>query len=179
MARRLFQRLPNTFSRSPRRRTLIEAGFQPDPIDLSPDQVDIWARTLGNDYKLAQRVSRLAARFPAGTLPELVAYDWLQRQRLYFDYQVAINGGRTRAGGSVPDFVIYSGGDADAWLVQGEYWHGLAAGRTRDSTALARIPGQRVNGATIRRVVQLWEEDIYKRRPEVFTYALAGLDLRG
>lgn len=181
MAKSAFKRLQNRFTskRARRRQQADFGGIQPEQIDLTDDQLDTWARVLGGDMALARRVARLKAQFPAGTLPELVSYDWLVRQNLAFDYQVSVNGGRTRSGGSVPDFVIYTGGgDADAWLVQGEYWHGQGNARTRDETALAKIPGQYVNGAAIRRVMQLWENDIYRRRPEVFNLALAGLEIR-
>jgi hypothetical protein len=66
-----------------------------------------------------------------------------------------------------------------AWRIQGEYWHTQADKRARDFDEVARLLGQYVNGARIETVVDLWEGDVYRRRPLVFRLAMVGSGLRG
>lgn len=137
-------------------------------------------RRLGGDRALAKRVRSLQAKFPVGTVPELVVYDFLRREGLSFDFQVEMMGGWGFRGGLIPDFIVYQDRtSADAWQVAGTYWHSVARKGLYDQTVKWRMLGQIVNGATIKRVIELWESDIYLRRPSVFYLALAGLEMRG
>ena len=131
------------------------------------------------DRQEAKRIMKLQETYPQGSLPELVTYDWLDRQGYQFFYQVALLGGRTVAGGVLPDFVVgFDSSRAYAWNVQGEYWHTLAGKPEKDAADALRMKGLNVYGYTIKDVIPLWEFDIYNKRPGIFYAALAGMSLR-
>lgn len=142
-----------------------------------------FTRRLLGDVKTAKRCRTLQDRFPTATLPELVTYDFLQQKNIRFDFQPALFGGRNVRGGVVPDFMVYRGGGGVAWLIQGDYFHGqqfqAKFGQVgRDRAAKLRLVGKSFNGVEIKAVISLWEEDIYSKRPQVFEYALNGIELR-
>lgn len=145
-------------------------------FDLTDTEYATLLRALG-DGALAKRIQKLQKRFPVGTVPELVTYDWLDRQHMDFEYQVALYGGRTRAGGIIPDFVLRQGGQTVVWMIQGNYWHTLGNRAQVDEAQRLRLMGTRINGEPIRRVVYLWESRILGDRPRVFTLATAGVEL--
>ena len=65
-------------------------------------------------------------------------------------------------------------------LIQGEYWHSRkTAHGQKDAVVKLQMLGQDVNGVRIKSVVELWENDIYHKRPRVFDLALIGIGLRG
>ncbi len=139
-------------------------------------------RRLG-DAATAKRVRALQAEMggvSSGTVPELVTYDWLKRGGWRFIYQAELYGGRATAGGLLPDFVVETGaGTGMAWQIQGEYWHGKTNEKAvSDAAAALRLLGQVVGGIRIDKVINLWEQDLYTKRPQVFEYALAGISLR-
>ena len=176
-----FKRLSKRgFGGGQRRRALrVERAKHPLGVLLAgTEDADGLARRLG-DARLAKRVRALQAQFPQGSVPELVVYDWLRSQGILFDYQVELYGGRGTRGGLIPDFVLYQNGSADVWQVQGEYWHSLRQKGFRDETANLRMLGQVINGTRVARVVELWEGDIYRQRPQIFYMALGGLEMRG
>ena len=148
--------------------------------DVSETTVNMLAKRLGGDRDLAAKIVSLQQKFPKGTTPELVVYEWLRRQGYAFAYQVELYGGRRFEGGLVPDFAIFRDRtNADVWQVQGEYWHSIARKGFHDKTSNLRMLGQIIQGSTVSRVLELWEDDIYTKRPQVFYLALAGLGLRG
>ena len=130
------------------------------------------------DERTAQRVARLQGEFPLASVPELVVYDWLGRQQIPFTFQGSLFGGRAMKGGAVPDFVVNDGGRGLVWRVQGTYWHTQPGARNKDLIEKLRMLGAEFDGLRIEAVVDLWEEDIYRRRPEIFRLALAGVGLR-
>lgn len=143
------------------------------------DAVDVLLERMGEtDRRLGKRLLGLSQRFPGGSLPEWIVYDWLTRNDVPFQYQTELYGGRQYRGGILPDFVVFVGGAAMAWRVQGEYWHTRADKRARDFDEVARLLGQYVQGARIERVVDLWESDVYRRRPLIFRLAMVGSGLR-
>jgi hypothetical protein len=147
--------------------------------DVSDTTVNDLARRLGGDRALASKIVALQRKFPRGTVPELVVYDWLRRQGYSFAYQVELYGGRRFEGGLVPDFVLFQDRtNADVWQVQGEYWHSISRKGFKDKGDNWRMLGQIIQGATVKRVIELWEDDLYLKRPQVFYLALAGLSLR-
>lgn len=155
--------------------------FAPAPSSQAPslqpvEYTDLLAKV--GDASTVKRLLSLKQRFPVGTYPELLTYDWLQRQRLLFEYQVETYGGRGAPGALIPDFVIYEGRGADVWLVQGEYWHTLVGRRQHDEAARLRLLGKLINGVKVNGVIELWEDDIYRHRPNVFWQALAGMEMR-
>lgn len=139
--------------------------------------LDLVTRQIGGDEKLAKRVMKLKEKYPQGTAPELIVYDWLTRQSVPFSYQAVLFGGRAQRGGLLPDFVV-TYGRTMAWQVQGEYWHSTKLKGDNDYYANLRMLGQVVDGQRIEQVVELWEDDIYHRRPGVLWNALAGVGLR-
>lgn len=145
-------------------------------LDLTPEEIDEWGRLLG-DYRLAKKLYTMKQQMSRATLPELVAYDWLQSQGMFFTYQAYVNGGRTVKGGAVLDFLIDQGGRGLAWRIQGNYFHTLGQISPRDEVQKATLPGSVANGLRIETVVDLWESACYRRRPEVFLLGLAGIEI--
>ncbi len=133
-----------------------------------------------DDEKLAKRLVKLQKEFPQATLPELVTYNWLQREHMRFQFQVELFGGRRVRGGLLPDFVVMMGSRTLAWQVQGEYWHSVGLKGDSDRTANLRMLGQIVNGRRIDGVVELWETDLYQRskRTTTLRLALSGVGMR-
>lgn len=139
-------------------------------------------RRLG-DAALAKRIRVLQAQYggvSSGTVPELVTYDWLQRSGYRFIFQAELYGGRATAGGILPDFIVETGaGSGAAWNIQGEYWHGKTQEKAQsDAAEVLRMIGLVVQGIRIDKVLYLWEQDLYDKRPQVFQYAVAGIALR-
>ena len=88
-------------------------------------------------------------------------------------------GGRRTKGGLVPDFVVQYGGKGLAWQIQGEYWHARTrAHGQKDFANVARLIGADYHDIRINAVVELWELDIYRKRPRIFQYGLNGIGLR-
>jgi hypothetical protein len=133
-------------------------------------------RTLG-DPALAKRVLTLQKKNPLGTLPELVAMDWLNSRHFQYYYQVHVLGGR-RAGGLVHDFVIpQSASSTLALLVNGSYWHSGFAQKEQDSSAKIRLIGTNVFGFHIDQVVEVWDTKLYSDRDKTMNAAMAGVEL--
>ena len=145
------------------------------PIDLVDDRVRQAERQLG-DLKLAKKVVKLQDEFPAGTLPELTAMEWLRSRHHTYFYQVEVLGGRP-AGGLVPDFVLPRGGEALALLVHGTYWHEGFAQKQRDATSVTRIKGSVVFGHRITDVVEVWDTKLFDDRTNTMNAAVAGVGL--
>ncbi len=154
----------------------------PVQVDTTPDELDALIRLVG-DVRLAKRIMALRVRYPNGTTPELAVFDWLQQQKwIEFEYQVNMYGGRRAPSGvgMVPDFVVWTdASNAMVWQVQGEYWHTVGNKEEQDRANNLRMLGQVINGARIGAVVELWEDDIYRKRGALFAAALAGVGLRG
>lgn len=133
-----------------------------------------------DDEKLAKRLVKLQEKFPVATLPELVVYNWLEKEHVKFEFQVELFGGRRLRGGLLPDFVVERGAGAIAWQVQGEYWHSQALKDDGDRIANLRMLGQVVRGRRIEKVVELWENDLYRKslRNTVMSLALSGVGFR-
>lgn len=177
-------------SRKYKRLTTLSGGHgrkaQPFTSELgnpSQDFVDQEAqriRSLLNDEPLARKVESLKQSNPNGSLPELVTLEWLIREQVRYTYQGGLFGAKTAKGGLLPDFVIDAGGgDAIVWQVQGEYWHSRQAQHGQNDFANnLRMLGQVIEGLRISKVVELWETDIYKKRPLIFQAAMAGMGLR-
>lgn len=146
------------------------------PPDIQDDGFDALIRKL-KDPVLAKRVYNLRDQFPDGTVPELVAMDWLNRSQVKYIYQ-AQYGIRGHRGLVMPDFVIDSNGMGSAWQIQGEYWHTKRKTPEYDRRQRQQILNEDVNGITIKRYVELWESDIYNKNPDVFVMAMAGIQLR-
>lgn len=180
--RKRFKRLPTLGGIGVRQAKPKLSFPSPLPADTTDDEFDALVRLVGSEA-LAKRVLALKRKYPNGTNPELVVFDWLQRQGwIQFEYQVDMFGGRRAPAGEgiVPDFIVWTDASwAMAWNVQGEYWHGQSGGKRRDELARLKLLGAYIQGARIGAVVELWESDIYRKRDVVFSAALAGVGLRG
>lgn len=64
-----------------------------------------------------------------------------------------------------------------AWLVQGDYWHTRAEVAESDVSDKLRLLGTMFHGVQIEQVIELWEQRIYKDRPEIFELAVMGIEL--
>ncbi len=173
-----FQRAP-AFAKEPKQFPTFETEIERG-IDGSDPVLQSLIQRLGGDSSLAKRILSLQKKFPVATIPEMIVYDWLRREGLSFEFQVEILGGRNFSGGLVPDFVLYQDRtNADIWQVQGDYFHSISRKGFHDQTSQWRMLGQIVNGATVKRVIELWERDLYALRPQIFYLALAGISMRG
>jgi len=143
------------------------------PLDIVDEKTRQTERVLG-DLTQAKRVIKLQEEFPRGTLPELVAMDWLNSRHHHYFYQVEVLGGR-RAGGLVPDFVLPKGGEALAILVQGTYWHEGFENVQKTQTAVERLKGSIVFGQRISEVVEVWDRKLFEDRDRVMGLAVVGI----
>lgn len=150
-------------------------------IQLVPEEEQDLIRKLGGNSeakRIAKRIISYKGVYPTASYPELISYDWLSRNGVKFTFQAHLFGGRSVKGGLVPDFIVQRGGFADVWQIQGEYWHSQFGSRIKDESAKLRYRGQYFDGARIERVLNVWEDDIYQKRPHVFMWALNGMELR-
>lgn len=155
----------------------VPLGNRPD---LYPEELnDLW-RKLGrtqDDLRLAKRVLKLKLQYPAGTIPELIAMDFLLQEKARFVFQQDFAGGRAALGGLVVDFFIDKGGSGLVWMIQGEYFHSQFPQVQKDAAAKAILLGSYINGRQIKRVVEIWENKIYENRPEVFKFGFEGIEI--
>ena len=153
------------------------SGAERRPLNLISDKERELTRTLKGDRTLARRVLTLQEKNPLGTVPELVAMDWLNTRHHKYFYQVQVLGGR-RAGGLVPDFVIPQGaGTTLALLVHGTYWHEGFAKKERDKGSKIRLIGTNVFGFRIDQVVEVWDNRLYTDRERTMNAAMAGVEI--
>ena len=149
-------------------------------LDLVPEEEKNLIRRLGGDSearRLAKRIIKYKGVYPTASYPELITYDWLDENGVRFIFQAHLFGGRSLRGGLVPDFLIQRGGFLTVWQIQGVYWHSQFGSRQRDDNAKLRYLGQEFNGNRINSVLNIWEDDIYEKRPQVFLWAMSGLEL--
>lgn len=178
---------PTKLKRMPRmkgakRRKLPDmTGAAPKVAEREPDALQELIRDLGGrsaDVKLAKRVLNMKPEYPAASIPELIVHCWLTDKKIPFTYQAMLFGGRRAKGGLVPDFVVQYGGLGLAWQVQGRYWHRRDSEHgQKDTVSQLRLVGTVYHGVTITAMVELWEPQIYRQRPRIFEYALAGIGL--
>jgi hypothetical protein len=156
-------------------------GGDPKIAEREEDKVQRLTRELGGttaDNKLAKRVVGMMPTYPAASAIELITFDWLTAQQIKFEFQATLFGGRRAKGGILPDFVVQGAGGWLAWLINGEYWHNQAMNMGRDDIAKMKLVGADYKGMRITGMVELWERDVLRKRPQVFTQALLGIGLR-
>lgn len=73
---------------------------------------------------------------PAGSKEEYYTATALDVMGLQYSYQVPMAGGRSRRGGQMLDFVVYTPGKTTVVDVRGVYWH---TGRHEDSLDIERV----------------------------------------
>lgn len=156
-------------------------GGDPRIAEREEDKVQRLTRELGGttaDNKLAKRVVGMMPTYPAASAIELVTYDWLTANQIQFDFQAVLYGGRRAEGGILPDFVVMGATGWLAWLINGEYWHSQAINQGRDEIARMKLVGADYKGVRITSMVELWEKDVLRKRPQVFEQGLIGIGLR-
>jgi hypothetical protein len=116
-------------------------------------------------------------KYPNGTVPELVAMDWLDQQKIEYIYLAQIFGGHARRGGVEVDLLFEYAGRGIAILVQGDYWHTRPEVAASDVVDRLRFLGATYHGITIDKVVACWENRIYNDRPQIFELAVLGIEL--
>lgn len=148
-------------------------------LNVMPEQLALIAQRIGD--RRARDVWKLKMKGVQGSLPELCAYEWLEKRKLVFEFQTSLMGGRRVSGGAVMDFLIYglSANGIMCWRIQGEYWHTGPDVERKDFVQKARLRGLKIGGVPVVEVVDVWESDVYDRYPEVFVRAEAGIGLRG
>jgi hypothetical protein len=178
-----FNRIPAF--RLPRNRYQSKTSFPssysfPGIVNVAGDSFGDLVRLLNNNEKLAKRVIRLQQQYPYATLPELITIDWLNANNEQYIYQFAVLGGRWAPAGQgmIPDFLVFRGDQADAWLIQGEYWHSLYQQREFDKIVIARLTRMLGNELPLGKVIELWEDDIYRYTPTIFELAKNGIQWR-
>ena len=112
----------------------------------------------------------------AGTLPELLTYQWLLDGEYTFEFQRIVGGMSGRP--IVPDFIIFnmSYNGVYIWRVQGEYWHSSTVEHDRIQKEYLRA--MKIYSMPVVAVVDLWETDCYDRYPEIYLQAEQGYGLR-
>lgn len=156
---------------------LTGAGVQ--QLNLIPPEHDRLVRRVG--MRRAKRIIKVLDVYHAAiTIPEAIAYAWLEDHNYSFDFQSSVLGGLHIRGGAVLDFLIYdmSHEGLYAWRVQGDHWHGTERKQMRDRMQKDRVRGIWIGGAPIVEVVDLWENDLYDLWPEVLEYAAMGIEVR-
>lgn len=121
----------------------------------------------------------LKKEFPYGTVPELLALDFLRSHREQYIYQAQLLGG-FRPGGVVPDFLVMRNAAITALLIQGNYWHNLPGMKQADEVDKYRLLGTTYEGRRIQRVVFVWETRLIsgrEGRDSVMENALSGIEL--
>jgi len=149
-------------------------------IDLESDELVALIRTLGNNSqakRLARRVMRLRREFPRGTVPELVAVDWMRRNGHWYVYQAPLLGGRSSKGGAVADIVTQSGGKGIVIRIQGDYWHSLRPQAERDQASKITLIGATYAGLRVDYVIDAWENKLYRNPGYVLSQAMIGVEL--
>jgi len=123
--------------------------------------------------KLAAQFLALKKQFPTMTLPEGLAYIWLQSKRIDFQYQAEAFGARRFFGGAVPDFMIYQTGVV--WRIQGNYWHSRPDKLASDAEQKIKLANSVIDGRRVTAVVDVWESKILScNRDYVFRLAVDG-----
>ena len=117
----------------------------PEAFDITDDIEDRIFNEV-KDRGIAKRVRQLQFRYPAGSLPELVLMDWLQRHRIPFRYQVPLFGARSLMGGQILDFTTRITNGLLVMRVMGYYHERPPQVRTDAAQRLAlrsaRVEGQ-------------------------------------
>jgi hypothetical protein len=149
----------------------------PRTLDTTPDVVLYWMTKVSRER--AMRALRVQKQGVVGSLPELLAYDWLQSRNRIFDFQSSIMGGRLIMGGAVADFIIEDliPGGLVVWRVQGDYWHIQPDRVQSDFMQKERLLSESYMGVPVEQVVDLWESSIYWAAPFVFEMAEGGVEI--
>ena len=89
--------------------------------------------------------------------PELFVSIALSKLDLSYTYQYSVKGGRSRRGGQIIDFMVYTLPLWTAVYVQGDYWH-RSAKRNEDLLKMDEL--MTLMRGKIKRPVELWEYEL-------------------
>ena len=98
---------------------------------------------------------------------EIIVLQWLNKNKIVYDFQTSLAGGHYQLGGSVVDFII---GDL-AWRVHGEYYHSGVEKTGSDILQKELLS----NMGFI--VIDLYADDIQNRTEETLRLALQGQEM--
>jgi len=146
-------------------------------LQTTPPQLRRLVRRVGAER--AERIWDVQSRVLA-TIPEAIAFAWLEDRKYAFDFQSSQLGGLHVRGGAVVDFLIYNMSFEGhyIWRIQGEHWHTGGRKQESDRVQRDRLLGLWVEGATVVAVVDLWEDDLYDKWPRVLEMAEVGENIR-
>lgn len=154
------------------------AAEKAEEVETRSDRESALARELG-DEQWARRIFRLLEKNPNGTVIEMLAMDWLDKNLADYVYQARVAGGY-REGGIVPDFVVRNRGEEwVALLINGNYWHNVP-GTQNDTGDKLSLVGQYFLGARIKSAVIVWESRLMRGKQavdEVMNAALQSTEL--
>ena len=156
-------------------------GEQPGRVAaLEDDEVQRLTRQLG-DEALAKRVLKLKKKWPDGTIPELIAADFLERRRAKYEFQKQVIGGRKIKGGQVLDFVVDQGISVHIWEIQGKYWHTRPGKKQVDEAQRMALMGIQIWGKKVSAVIEIWDSriatDNRAKRQQALEAGLTGREL--
>lgn len=144
-----------------------------DQIDSETEKrLGWWIEKVGeNRARAAQEL--LGEKTGSRTLPELLTEIYLRSAGVRYRTQLDLGFAR-------PDFAVWQTKAApDGVLilrVQGEYWHGRAPAVVWDASQKDLLLQTTAEGSPIRRVIDVWENDIYASE-DVLVRALAGEEI--
>lgn len=98
---------------------------------------------------------------------ERIAFNWLVRRGVDFQFQTSLMGGIFSLGGAVVDFII----GLIVWRVMGTYWHQGVEKTGQDTIQKELLIAM---GYT---VVDIWAEDLENRAEQTLTLALSGEEM--
>lgn len=143
--------------------TPIRIKTEPPTSDMNSRERRAYYALCGDQderREIVLRFRNLLEDNPAMTFPEAIYYYGLEKRRITFDYQSAMNGGRTELGGAVVDFILDMGSHAIGVLVNGNYWHNTPVQRARDFETKEIVTGQFWQGRIISTVIDVWESKL-------------------
>jgi len=108
-------------------------------------------------------------RTTIATSIELIVLNWLNRNKIEYEFQSSLMGGFYELGGAVVDILLPQ--LQLAWRIFGEYWHrGISkSGRDLIQKEMLESEGWRV--------IDIWEEDIRNRLEQTMRLAIVGIEM--
>lgn len=163
---------PKTSKTGAKRRSGLAYGGDPEVRDIAYRICGDHDKTI----KLATRFLNLKQKFKTMTLPEALAYIWLESEHIDFQYQAEAFGARRFFGGVVPDFMLFETGVV--WRIQGNYWHSRPERIGQDVEQKIKLANAVIDGRKVTAVVDVWESRILScNRDYVFRLAVNGEEL--
>lgn len=145
-----------TLPKPPKLRTLQTLG---EYDQESAERFDSWVDRVGETR--AQEALRIwNDKTGSTTLPELLTEAALRKTGANYRAQLDLGWAR-------PDFVVFDSDGATIIRVQGDYWHSRPGAVANDAQQADRLRRHTVFGQPVRRVVDIWEHDIYESESAV------------